>query len=66
MPRGERPVTFEGHGPLPSPVYDRYALRPGMEFAGPALVEERESTCVVGPETRIAVDAQLNLLLELG
>ena len=66
VPRGERPVTFEGHGALPCPVYDRYALRPGMEFAGPALVEERESTCVVGPETRIAVDAQLNLLLELG
>ena len=66
VPRGERPVTFEGHGPLPCPVYDRYALRPGMEFAGPALVEERESTCVIGPETRIAVDAQLNLLLELG
>ncbi|WP_043362857.1 hydantoinase/oxoprolinase family protein [Belnapia sp. F-4-1] len=66
VPRGERPVTFEGHGALPCPVYDRYALRPGMEFAGPALVEERESTCVIGPGTRASVDAQLNLLLELG
>ena len=65
MPRGERPVTFEGHGPLPCPVYDRYALRPGMGFAGPALVEERESTCVIGPATRASVDADLNLVLEM-
>jgi N-methylhydantoinase A len=64
-PRGHRPVTFEGHGALDCPVLDRYALRPGMEFRGPALVEERESTCVVGPDTRITVDAHLNLVLEL-
>ncbi|WP_135470129.1 hydantoinase/oxoprolinase family protein [Crenalkalicoccus roseus] len=64
-PRGHRPVTFEGHGALTCPVLDRYALRPGMEFRGPALVEERESTCVVGPDTRVVVDAHLNLVLEL-
>ncbi|WP_149539683.1 hydantoinase/oxoprolinase family protein [Siccirubricoccus phaeus] len=64
-PRATRPVVFEGHGPLPAPVYDRYALRPGMEFIGPALVEERESTCVIGPATRVAVDKHLNLVLEL-
>jgi N-methylhydantoinase A len=64
-PRGVREVVFEGHGPLPAPVYDRYALRPGMEFAGPALVEERESTCVIGPATRVTVDEHLNLVLEL-
>ena len=63
-PRGERPVTFEGHGALPCPVYDRYALRPGMRFAGPALVEERESTCVIGPATQVSVDGDLNLVLE--
>jgi N-methylhydantoinase A len=65
IPRSERPVTFEGHGALGCPVYDRYALRPGMGFDGPALVEERESTCVVGPATRVTVDGHLNLVLEL-
>lgn len=64
-PRAERRVTFEGHGALPAAVYDRYALRPGMAFHGPALVEERESTCVVGPGTRVTVDAHLNLVLDL-
>ena len=64
-PRATRSVTFEGHGAVEAAVYDRYALRPGMEFHGPALVEERESTCVVGPATRVTVDAELNLVLEL-
>ena len=51
--------------PWAAPVYDRYALRPGMGFDGPALVEERESTCVVGPATRVTVDEHSNLVLEL-
>ena len=34
------------------PVYDRYRLGPGATFDGPAIVEERESTVVVGPECR--------------
>src|SRR5262249_40159964 len=29
-------------------VYDRYALAPGASVRGPALIEERESTCVIG------------------
>jgi N-methylhydantoinase A len=47
------------------PVYDRYALRPGMEITGPALIEERESTCVVGPDDRVVVDARFNLIANL-
>ena len=30
-------------------MYDRYALAPGATFNGPAIVEERESTLIVGP-----------------
>jgi len=47
------------------PVYDRYALKPGMEIEGPALIEERESTCVVGPNDRVIVDAHYNLVADL-
>lgn len=47
------------------PVYDRYALKPGMEIKGPALIEERESTCVVGPDDRVIVDARFNLIADL-
>ena len=48
------------------PVYDRSALAPGMEIAGPALIEERESTCVIGPGERARVDERRNLVAELG
>ena len=30
-------------------VYDRYRLGPGATLQGPAIVEERESTTVIGP-----------------
>ena len=48
------------------PVYDRYALKPGDRIDGPALIEERESTCVVGPGDRVTVDQRYNLVAELG
>jgi N-methylhydantoinase A len=46
-------------------VLDRYRLAPGTTFEGPALVEEMESTTVVGSRTRGSVDAQHNLVLEI-
>ena len=48
------------------PVYERTLLAPDMEVAGPALIEERESTCVIGPGDRVRVDARRNLIAELG
>lgn len=47
------------------PVYDRYALKPGMSVDGPALIEEHESTVVVGAGDRVTVDDRLNLIAEL-
>jgi N-methylhydantoinase A/oxoprolinase/acetone carboxylase beta subunit len=35
-----------------------------VSFDGPAIVEERESTTVIGPRTRVRVDPRLNLLAE--
>jgi N-methylhydantoinase A len=47
------------------PVYDRYALVPGATVQGPALIEEHESTCVIGPGDAVTVDARFNLIAEL-
>ena len=47
------------------PVYDRYALAPGAAIAGPALIEERESTCVIGAGQVATVDAHYNLVANL-
>jgi N-methylhydantoinase A len=63
--RGARRVMFEGAGWLECTVYDRYALAPGASFTGPALVEERESTCVIGPGATVSVDPFRNLVIEL-
>src|SRR5262249_44336063 len=48
-----------------TPVYDRYALGPGVEFVGPAIVEERESTAVLGPGARCRVDGGLAIVVEM-
>ena len=47
------------------PVYDRYALAPGTTVTGPALIEERESTCVIGTGQVATVDTRFNLVAEL-
>ena len=62
--KGTRPAYFpERDGPVETPVYDRYALRPGDRFPGPAIVEERESTAVVGPGGWFAIDGEANLVM---
>jgi N-methylhydantoinase A len=64
--KGERPAYFpEAGGFVTTPIYDRYRLAPGMLFGGPAIVEERESTAIIGPGARCRVDAQHNLVVEL-
>jgi N-methylhydantoinase A len=45
------------------PVYDRYRLEPGAIFEGPAVVEEREATVVLGPNGRAEIDAARNLIV---
>jgi N-methylhydantoinase A len=47
------------------PVYDRYQLAPGMELRGPAIIEERESTVVVGPGARVEVDTYHHVVIWL-
>jgi N-methylhydantoinase A len=64
--KGERPAYFpETSGYLECPVYDRYQLAPGMLLRGPAIIEERESTVVVGPGAGVEVDAQKNVVIWL-
>ena len=62
--KGKRPAYFPEFGRyIETPVYDRYALKPGEVFEGPAIVEERESTLVVGARGRAQVDEWLNVIV---
>ena len=63
--KGLRPAWF-GERFVDTPVYDRYALRPGDRIEGPAIVEERESTTIVPPGDRLSVDDAMNLRIVLG
>ena len=66
-PKGTRKAYFpEAGGYVETPVYDRYTLTPGAALAGPAIIEERESTVVAGPGARVRVDGRLTLILEPG
>ena len=61
--KGVRRAYFpEARGYADTPVYDRYALTPGMSLTGPAIVEERESTTVLPPGVTATVDEYANLL----
>ena len=48
-----------------TPVYDFYALAQGVEVSGPAIVEQAESTIVVGPRGTAHVDAHHNLVMHI-
>jgi len=63
--KGTRKVYFEETGYLDCPVYNRYALQPNEKFDGPAIIEETESTTVIGVNTTIQVDADKNILIDL-
>ncbi len=61
-----RPVRFPEHdGPVDCLIVSRYALRPGDTLEGPAIIEERESTFVVGPDAHVTVTPQGHLLVTL-
>lgn len=61
---GEREVYFDrASGMTPAPVYDRALLAPGHEVAGPAVVEQLDSTTVVYPGQRAVVDDYRNLVI---
>ncbi len=65
--RRHRPAYFaEEGGVVPTPVYDRNALGAGTEITGPAIVEERESTTVLGRRDRLRVDELGNLRVSIG
>ena len=64
--RGSRPVYFEDAGDfVESAVYERVLLRNGVEFGGPAIVEQLDSTVVVPPGAHARVDEYLNIVISV-
>ena len=65
--KGTRQAFFRAVGNfVDCPVYDRYRLPPGCNLPGPAIIEEQESTAVIGPQDQASIDRWLNLIIEVG
>jgi N-methylhydantoinase A len=63
---GRRLAYFaEAGGFVETPVYARPELVAGQRIDGPALIEEAESTAVVGPSGQVRVDEFGNLIMRL-
>ena len=61
-----RPVYFdETQSFVTTPVYDYYALPQDVEIKGPAIIEQVESTIVVGPRAAAHIDARGNLIMQI-
>jgi N-methylhydantoinase A len=62
--KATRPVWFvEAGGFVDCPILDRARLTAGTRFAGPAIIEELDSTTVVHPGVAARVDRYGNVLL---
>jgi N-methylhydantoinase A len=64
VPRSTRPIWFGAdEGFVDTPVFDRRTLGPGATIAGPAIIEEDESTLIVPPDFSGVVDNGLNIIV---
>jgi N-methylhydantoinase A len=65
QPKSRRPVWFDDGVALDTPVYERFDLPAGFKLAGPAVVEQVDSTVVIPPGTSAEVDKYLNIVIRV-
>ena len=65
QPSGARQVRFNG-GWLDSWIFDRACLERGATLAGPAIVEQPDTTVVIDPGATAIVDGLGNLVISVG
>ncbi|ROP99479.1 N-methylhydantoinase A [Stella humosa] len=58
-----RLLVAEMTGPVEAKVYDRAAMAPGFTFAGPAIVEQPDTTTLVEPGWHGMIDAGGSMIL---
>lgn len=51
--------------PVSTPVYARSRLQPGQVVTGPAIVEQMDTTTIIGLGEQARVDGYLNLIIDL-
>jgi N-methylhydantoinase A len=63
--KGRREVDYALDGIYPADIYDGDKLEPGMQFAGPAVIEMRGTTVLVHPGNRVHMDDYGNIHIHL-
>ena len=63
--KSSRKVDFAQEGAFEAAIYDGSKLRPGMRFAGPAIVEDPASTVVVHRGNQAQVDGFGNIVIHI-
>ena len=63
--KSSRKVDFAQEGAFEAAIYDGGKLRPGMRFAGPAIVEDPASTVVVHRGNQAQVDGFGNIVIHI-
>jgi len=62
---GARKVFFgREHGILATAIYDRDLLEQGHKIAGPAIIEQLDTTTVIQPEQQAMVDEYRNIIIK--
>ena len=65
-PKGERQAFFpEAKKFMRVPVFEHASLPPGARMRGPLVIEQRESTVVVGPKDTVIVDSRGNIVISV-
>jgi N-methylhydantoinase A len=62
--KGTRNV-FWGNNFEDTPVFDRYALKVNHKINGPCIIEEFESTTIIGHNSTVMIDAYKNIVVDL-
>jgi len=63
--KAKRQVDYALEGVHEATIYDGDALKPGMAFTGPAIIEDSGSTVVIHPGNQVLVDAYANIHIAL-
>lgn len=63
--KGQRVVDYALEGKQEAVIYDGDKLAPGMEFYGPAVIEDSGTTVVIHPGNAVSIDAYRNIHINL-
>ena len=63
--KGQRKVDYALDGVHQATIYDGTKLNAGMQFDGPAIIEDPGTTIVIHPENKVDIDGYGNICIQL-